>query len=487
MAQKPVRNDAMEKLVSLCKRRGFVFPTAEKYGGLQGFWDWGPLGVELKNNIKREWWKRFVQERRDVVGLDSAIITNPKVWEKSGHLSGFRDFLIECKVEKCHNRVKINESEIPSELSNALDHAMKTGSDEFDNSGSISDEAKERVEATREAIREFFNSNKKCKKCGSQKWTKPQYFNLMVAAHVGPTYDPVNIVYLRPETAQNIFVNYDTIIRTSRMKVPFGIAQIGKAFRNEITPGNFIFRSREFEQMELEYFVDPQEDEKWFRYWVEESLKWFTDHGIKNNHLRKYEQKKEELAHYAKTTTDVEYQWPFDKGWGELIGVANRTDFDLKAHGMTEGVPYVIEPSFGVERAALAFLLDAYEEVKGGRTTTTESTKEQEVVLRLHKTLAPIKIAILPLSKKEQLQKVATEILETLNTSHVCAYDDVASIGRRYRRQDEIGTPYCVTVDFESLEDKKVTIRDRDTMQQERVTIQDLPTYFHRCFSNIPS
>lgn len=448
MAENKPKTDVMEKIVSLAKRRGFVFPTAESYGGLQGFWDWGPLGVEFKNNIKREWWKYFVQMRRDVVGLDSAIITNPKVWERSGHVGKFQDRLLECK--KCHSRFRDVDISAVDGMSS-------------------------------------------CPKCSSENFEPAKEFNLLFETYVGPVQEVGSKAYLRPETAQNIFVNYDTVLQTSRMKLPFGIAQIGKAFRNEITPGNFIFRSREFEQMELEFFVPPAEDDKWFQYWVGESEKWFVDHGMKKDHLRRYEQKKEELAHYAKATIDLEYHWPFsggagsgaagDKGWGELIGVANRTDFDLKAHGMTKDVPFVIEPSFGVERAALAFLLDAYDEIEGGRTTTTESTKEKEVVLRLHKTLAPMKIAILPLSKKEPLQEVAGEIFDLLKTSYRCAYDDVASIGRRYRRQDEIGTPYCVTVDFESLEDKKVTVRDRDTMEQERVAIDGLTEYFQKQFS----
>ena len=431
-------DDLMSKLVSLGKRRGFVFPTAEIYGGLQGFWDWGPLGVELKNNIKRMWWQRFVQERMDVVGLDSAIVTNPEVWNRSGHLTGFTDQLVECK--KCHHRFKKDD--------------LSSGA---------------------------------CPDCGGKDLGTPRQFNLMLKTQVGPVQDSGSDAFLRPETAQNIFVNFETVRTTSRLKVPFGIAQIGKAFRNEITPGNFIFRTREFEQMELEFFVSPKEDQKWFEYWVEESMKWFTDLGIKSDSIRQYHQKKEELAHYAKATVDVEFNWPFSsqggKGWGELMGIANRTDFDLKAHNLKykdesgEFTPYVIEPSFGVERAALAFLINAYEEIEGGRTTTTESNKETEVVLRLHKSLAPIKVAVLPLSKKEPLAKLATEVFDSLKSKFMCAYDEVSSIGRRYRRQDEVGTPYCVTVDFESLEDKKATVRDRDTMKQERIPIAELNDY----------
>ncbi len=434
---------AMEKLVSLAKRRGFIFPSAEKYGGLAGFWDWGPLGVELKNNIKKLWWKRFVQERRDVVGLDSAIITNPMVWEKSGHAQGFADKLLECK--ECHQRFREEDITI----------------------------------------------DRKCPNCGQSNFGAARDFNLMLQTNVGPATDSASTAYLRPETAQNIFVNFDTVVQTCRKKIPFGIAQIGKAFRNEITPGNFIFRSREFEQMELEFFVSPKEDKKWFDYWVDMSLRWFLELGIKETNIKKRVQKKDELAHYAKQTIDIEYKWPFDKGWGELIGIANRTDYDTKAHQIEyrdeseKFHPHVIEPSFGVERPALAFLLDAFEEVKGGRTTTTKSTKEAETVLRLHKSLAPIKIAVLPLSKKEPLAKLAQNIFDSLKFKYFCDYDDVASIGRRYRRQDEVGTPYCLTVDFESLEDKKVTVRDRDTMEQERIAIESLIDYFAEKFNEI--
>lgn len=429
-------NTKMEKLISLCKRRGFIFQSGEKYGGLQGFWDFGPLGVELKNNIKRAWWKKFVQEREDVVGLDSSIITNSTVWEKSGHVDGFQDKLVECKA--CHHRFKMDDL-----------------------------------------------LEKKCPDCGSE-LTKERQFNTMFKTYVGPTEDSAATTYLRPETAQNIFINFDNVRQSMRLKIPFGIAQIGKAFRNEITPGNFIFRSREFEMMEIEYFVNPQEDSKWFKKWVDESYQWFLDLGIKKDNLIQYKQKKEELAHYAKETIDIEYKFPFDKGHDELMGISNRTDYDLKAHGFTykddnnkEFVPYVIEPSAGVDRAALAFLLDAYEEVKGGRTTTTDSNKEEETVLRLHKDLAPYKVAILPLSKKEQITKPAKEIYHDLQKLFMVAYDDVASIGRRYRRQDEIGTPYCVTFDFDSLEDKKVTVRDRDTMKQDRMNIKELKKYLH--------
>jgi glycyl-tRNA synthetase len=436
-------NDTMEKIVSLAKRRGFIFPSAEKYGGLGGFWDWGPLGVELKNNIKKAWWKKFVQERGDVVGLDSAIITNPRVWEASGHAKGFADKLLECK--KCHSRYR----------------------------------------------EDGLLENKKCPNCAGQDFIEGREFNLMFRTSVGPVEDSGSTAYLRPETAQNIFINFEQVVQTSRKKLPFGIAQIGKAFRNEITPGNFIFRSREFEQMELEYFVKPGDDDQWFDYWVKEAVRWFHDLGLKAEHLRQQPQAKAELAHYSKATIDLEYHWPFEKGWGELIGIANRTDFDLKAHGLKykdeagEVVPYVIEPSFGVERSALAFLIDAYDEVEGGRSTTTESNKEKEVVLRLHKSLAPYKVAVLPLSKKEPLSTMAQKLCAELRKKYMCAYDDVASIGRRYRRQDEIGTPYCITIDFETDKDQAVTVRDRDTMEQVRVPIAEINDYLAKQYDGI--
>ena len=442
----------MDTLVSFAKRRGFIFPTAEVYGGLGGFWDFGPLGVELKNNIKREWWKRFVQQRSDVVGLDSSIVTNPKVFEQSGHLVNFHDALVECK--KCHQRFKADDV------------------------------------------------GKTCTNCGGKEFTKPANFNLMFKTFIGSTEESATTAYLRPETAQGIFVNFQNVQQSMRLKLPFGIGQIGKAFRNEITPGNFIFRSREFEQMELEYFCKPGEDDQWFDYWRKESMQWFLDLGMKKENIRFTDQPKAELAHYSKATTDIEYHFPFsggagsgpagEKGWSELMGVANRTDFDLKAHGQTfrdeeakgDITPFCIEPSAGVDRAALAFLIDAYDEVEGGRSTTTEANKEKEVVLRLNKHLAPIKVAILPLSKKEPLATKAKEVQSLINKDFTTWYDDTQSIGRRYRRQDEIGTPYCVTIDFETVEkDNAVTVRDRDTMEQERVLITELHSYITKQFS----
>jgi len=479
----------MEKLISLCKRRGFIFQSGEKYGGLQGFWDFGPLGVELKNNIKREWWKKFVQEREDVVGLDSAIITNPTVWEKSGHTKKFFDYKVECK--DCHHRYKA-EDFLPKDIHDKLRNYISQLNTLLDKGEVSADEANERKKEFENDLVPEINKKLKCPQCGKFNWTEPRGVMTMFQTFVGSVIDKKNLAYLRPETAQNIFINFDNIRQSMRLKVPFGIAQIGKAFRNEITPGNFIFRSREFEQMEIEYFVDPKEDDKWFKKWVDDSYQWFIDLGINKDNLIQYKQKKEELAHYAKETVDIEYKFPFDKGHDELMGISNRTDYDLKAHNMNykdenakqEFVPYVIEPSAGVDRAALAFLLDAYEEVEGGRTTTTDSNKEQEIVLRLHKDLAPYKVAVLPLSKKEQISKPAREIYKELQKHWMVAYDEVASIGRRYRRQDEIGTPFCVTFDFDSLEDKKVTVRDRDTMKQERIAVDELNEYLTQKLSS---
>jgi len=431
--------ELMEKIVSLAKRRGFIFPSSEIYGGLASCYDYGPLGVELKNNIKKAWWKKVVQEREDVVGLDASILMNPKVWEASGHLKGFVDPLAECK--SCHKRFKLDD----------------------------------------------LKDKNKCSVCGGI-LTEAKNFNLLFKTFMGPVEDDSAVIYLRPETAQGIFVNFNNILQSSRMKIPFGIAQIGKSFRNEITPGNFIFRTREFEQMELEFFVKPAEAKKWEKDWLKQRLNWYLDLGIKKKNLRLREHGKNELAHYAQSCSDVEYKFPF--GWSELEGVANRGDFDLKQHQQFSGQdmtyqdqdgrkynPCVIEPSAGVDRPLLAFLVDAYEEIKGGRTTTTKSNKEQEVVLRLHKDLAPIKAAILPLSKKEPLKKLAQSIYKDLKKYWMVQYDEVGSIGRRYRRQDEIGTLYCITIDFDSLDDKKVTIRDRDTMKQKRIRIKELTDY----------
>ena len=418
----------MDKIVSLCKRRGFIFPSSEIYGGLSSCWDYGPIGIELKRNIKDAWWKTMVQERDDVLGIDTSILMAPEIWKTSGHLSNFTDPMVECKL--CHSRWRSSE---------------------------INEDS--------------------CQKCGGE-LTDPRMFNLMFKTFMGPVEEQANTVYLRPETAQGIFVNFANVISTSRKKLPLGIAQIGKSFRNEITPGNFIFRTREFEQMEMEFFVKQGTDEEWFDYWLTERYKWYINLGIKKENLRLRPHTKDELAHYAKTCSDIEYLFPM--GWSELEGIANRGNYDLTRHSEQTGrdlsyyeresdtryTPFVIEPSAGVDRSLLAFLLDAYdEEVVQG---------ESRVVLRFHPSLAPIKVAILPLSKKENLSALAKEIYKQLRMSFTTQYDDSQSIGRRYRRQDEIGTPFCVTVDFQSLEDNQVTIRERDTLTQIRVPIKDL-------------
>ncbi len=418
----------MEKIVSLCKRRGFIFPSSEIYGGLNSCWDYGPLGIELKRNVKEAWWRSMVRERDNIVGLDTSILMNPQVWQASGHLEGFADPLRECK--SCHQRWRADEV------------ARDT-----------------------------------CPSCSGE-LTTPRMFNLMFKTFMGAVEDSTSIVYLRPETAQGIFVNFSNVISTTRKKLPLGIAQIGKSFRNEITTGNFIFRSREFEQMEMEYFVKPGTDKEWFDYWVKERLEWYKRLGIKEEHLRLRPHATDELAHYARECYDVEYLFPM--GWAELEGIANRGDFDIKQHSEHSGkdlsyfdeeskqrfIPYVIEPSAGVDRSILAFLLDAYEEeVNNGET---------RVVLRLHRTLAPFEVAILPLSRNPKLVPLAKEVYASLRRSFRSEYDDSQSIGRRYRRQDEIGTPFCVTIDFQSLEDEQVTIRERDTMSQLRLPTKHL-------------
>jgi glycyl-tRNA synthetase len=418
----------MEKLVSLCRRRGFIFPSSEIYGGLSSCWDYGPLGVELKRNIKQAWWRAVVQQRDDMVGLDSSILMHPRTWEASGHVEGFSDPLVECK--SCHRRWR-------------------------------SDELK----------------GDKCPACGGE-LTEPRLFNLMFKTFIGPVEDEASIVYLRPETAQGMFVNFENILNTTRKRLPFGIAQIGKSFRNEVTTGNFIFRCREFEQMEIEFFVKPGTDKQWFDYWVEERLKWYVSLGIKRENLKLRKHTKEELAHYARECYDINYLYPM--GWAEMEGIANRGDFDLVQHAKFSGkslvyydeetkehiIPYIIEPSAGVDRTALALLCDAYDEdVADG---------EPRVLLRFHPSVAPIKVAVLPLSRKETLTPLAKEIYAELRQQWMVSYDEVQSIGRRYRRQDEIGTPFCVTIDFQSLEDKQVTIRERDSLRQIRVSIEGL-------------
>ena len=418
----------MEKLVSLCRRRGFIFPSSEIYGGLSSCWDYGPLGVELKRNIKQAWWRAVVQERDDMVGLDASILMHPKVWEASGHVEGFKDPLVECK--NCHLRWRSDELE-----------------------------------------------GDKCPDCGGE-LTEPKLFNLMFKTFIGPIEEEASVVYLRPETAQGMFVNFENVLNTTRKRLPFGIAQIGKAFRNEVTTGNFIFRCREFEQMEIEFFVRPGTDKEWFDYWVEQRLNWYAGLGIKKENLKLRPHSKEELAHYARECSDINYLYPM--GWSELEGIANRGDFDLVQHAKSSGkglsyydeetkehiIPYIIEPSAGVDRTALAVLCDAYDE--------DIAEGEKRVLLHLHPALAPIKVAVLPLSRKENLASFAREVYADLRKQWMVQYDEAQSIGRRYRRQDEIGTPFCVTIDFQSLEDKQVTIRERDSLRQIRVPIEGL-------------
>ena len=453
----------MEKVVALCKNRGFIFPGSEIYGGLANTWDYGPLGVELKNNIKKAWWKKFVQENKYNVGLDAAILMNPQTWVASGHLAGFSDPLMDCR--ECHERFRADKliedycAEKGVELEKPIDAFSQA-------------EMKEFVEA----------NNIPCPTCGKHNFTDIRQFNLMFKTFQGVTEDAKKTVYLRPETAQGIFTNFTNVQRTTRKKLPFGIGQIGKSFRNEITPGNFIFRVREFEQMELEFFCKPGTDLEWFAYWRNFCHQWLLDIGLKDEHLRLRDHDPEELCFYSKATTDFEYLFPF--GWGDLWGVADRTDYDLTQHQNTSGkdmtyfdpetnehyIPYVIEPSLGVERSLLAVLCDAYDE-----EVIDEAKKDVRTVLRFHPALAPIKAAVLPLSKK--LSDKAMEIYDTLAKHFPVDFDDAGSIGKRYRREDEVGTPFCITYDFDSETDGCVTVRDRDTMEQERIKIEDLVAY----------
>ncbi len=458
-------NNLINKIISLCKRRGFIFPSSEIYGGIKGFYDYGPLGIELKNNIKKNWWENMVQKREDVTGLDASIIMNPKTWEASGHIDNFTDPLSECK--KCHKRFR-------------ADHLVE----KLKNSGKLD----EHGVFSKQELNDIAKTLKKinCPECGG-KLTVPRQFNLMFKTFIGPVEEENAKTFLRPETAQGIFINYKNILDSQRLKIPFGIAQIGKAFRNEITPGNFIFRTREFEQMELEYFVKPGEDEKFFDYWVKQRMEWYLNLGINKKKLRIKVHKKDELAHYAKSCIDIEYNFPF--GWSELEGIANRADFDLSEHQKFSKIdlkyfdqkekkyyiPYVIEPSCGVERIMFALLCDSFQEIKGGRTKTTLSAKETEFLLKLNKKLSPIKIAVLPLVKnKPEIIERAREVYQTLKHHFMCQYDEIGSIGRRYRRQDEIATPYCLTIDFQTLKDETVTVRERDTMKQKRIKIKNL-------------
>ncbi len=453
-------NLTMDKLVALCKSRGFIFAGSEIYGGLANTWDYGPLGVELKNNIKRAWWKKFVQENTLNTGLDSAILMNPNVWVASGHVGGFSDPLMDCKSCKTRHRA---DNLIEDYISRKkLDLSIAGWSNE--------------------QMEKYIADNKiPCPNCGKCDFTGVRQFNLMFKTFQGVTEDSTNTVYLRPETAQGIFVNFLNVQRTTRMKVPFGIGQIGKSFRNEITPGNFIFRVREFEQMELEFFCKPGTDLEWFAYWKEFCKNWLLGLGIKEESLKLRDHDPEELSHYSNATTDFEFKFPF--GWGELWGIADRTDFDLNAHAKVSGknmeytdpntgekyVPYVIEPSLGVERMVLTLLCNAYEEqeLEGG---------DSRVVMHFHPFIAPYKVAVLPLQKKALGEK-AEEIYKNLSKKFSATYDESASIGKRYRRQDEIGTPFCVTVDFDTLEDNCVTVRDRDTMEQVRISIDVLEEY----------
>ena len=437
----------MEKIVSLAKRRGFIFPSSEIYGGFGSCYDFGPLGVEMKKNIKESWWKEMTRVKENIVGLDSAILMSPKVWEASGHLAaGFADELVECKKSKKRFR------------------ADQIG--------------------------------KKCPECEGE-LTKPRKFNLMMKTFVGPVEEEAAKTYLRAETCQGIYMNFSGVLFSMRLKIPFGICQIGKAFRNEINPKDFIYRTREFEQMELQWFCNPKEADKWFNFWKEERMKWYLALGVKKENLRFEDHAKKDLAHYAKAGVDIYYKFPF--GWKEIEGIHNRGDWDLSNHAKSSGqdlsyfdeetkekyVPYIIETSGGVDRAFLTFLIDSYQEIQGGRTETTKSAKESEAMLKLSKKLSPVKMAVFPLVKnKPDLVKKAKEIYQTLKNKFNCQYDEQGSIGRRYRRQDEIGTVFAVTVDFETLEKEDVTVRDRDTMSQERIKIKDLPKFFEEKLSN---
>ncbi|QXG78079.1 glycine--tRNA ligase [Modestobacter sp. L9-4] len=447
----------MEKVVNLCKRRGIVFPSGEIYGGTRSAWDYGPLGVELKDNIKKQWWRTVVQSRDDVVGLDSSVILPRKVWEASGHVGVFTDPLTEC--QNCHKRFR-------------------------------ADHLEEAYEEKKGRAPENGLSDITCPNCGvTGQWTEPRDFNMMLKTYLGPVEDESGLHYLRPETAQGIFVSFANVMGASRKKPPFGIGQIGKSFRNEITPGNFIFRTREFEQMEMEFFVKPGEDAEWHDYWIAERTRWYTDLGIDPDNLRHFEHPKEKLSHYSTRTVDIEYRFGFQGSeWGELEGIANRTDFDLKTHSEHSGndlsyfdqatnerwTPYVIEPAAGLTRSLMAFLVDAYTEdeapnAKGGVDTRT--------VLRLDHRLAPVKAAVLPLSRNADLSPKARGLAADLRKNWNVDFDDAGAIGRRYRRQDEVGTPFCLTVDFDTLEDNAVTVRERDSMSQERVGLDQVVGY----------
>jgi len=452
---------AVDQVISLSKRRGFVYQCGEIYGGTKSAWDYGPLGVELKDNIKRQWWKAMVQRREDVVGLDSSVILPTAVWEASGHLAAFVDPLVECR--SCHNRFR-------------QDHLQEAYAEKKGQSGKYWDDPDS-----------VPMSDIVCSNCGTRgEWTEPRMFNGLLKTYLGPVESEEGLHYLRPETAQGIFVNFGQVQTTSRKKPPFGIAQIGKSFRNEITPGNFIFRTREFEQMEMEFFVKPGEDDHWHQYWIENRMDWYVGLGIDRDNLRLYEHPQEKLSHYSKGTTDIEYRFRFQGSeWGELEGIANRTDFDLSTHSEHSGkdlsffdqvnneryTPYVIEPAAGVNRSMMAFLCDAYAE---DEAPNAKGGVDKRTVLRLDPRLSPFKAAVLPLSRNEDLSPKARDLAAELREHWNVDFDDAAAIGKRYRRQDEIGTPFCLTVDFDTLDDQAVTIRERDSMEQQRIALDQV-------------
>jgi glycyl-tRNA synthetase len=452
-----LRSDRLDTIISLSKRRGFVFPSSEIYGGLRASWDYGPLGAELKNNIKHQWWRAMVQEREDIVGLDSSVILAREVWEASGHVTEFADPLTECMF--CHKRFRADD------LIEAYEE--KHGHPPEGGLAGVS-----------------------CPNCGNKgTFTEPRMFNGMLRTFLGPVEDESGLAYLRPETAQGIFINYKNVLQTSRKKLPFGIGQIGKSFRNEITPGNFIFRTREFEQAEMEFFVRPGTDEEWHQIWIDTRFAWFTGLGIQPENLRLYEHPKEKLSFYSKRTVDIEYRFGFQGSeWGELEGIANRTDYDLTTHSKASGVdmtyldqesgerfvPYVVEPAMGVDRTALVFMLDAYNE---DEAPDAKGNLEKRTVMRFDPRIAPVKVAVLPLSRNADLSPKARDLAAELRKRWNTDFDDASAIGRRYRRQDEIGTPYCVTVDFDTLDDQAVTVRERDSMRQERIAIGQLVAY----------
>ncbi|MFI9560835.1 glycine--tRNA ligase [Nonomuraea endophytica] len=454
------RTDVMDTIVSLAKRRGLVYPSSEIYGGLRASWDYGPLGVELKNNVKRQWWQSMVQARDDVVGLDSCVILAREVWQASGHVETFTDPLTEC--QSCHKRFR-------------ADHLIES------------------YEEKNGKAPENGLADITCPNCGNKGgFTEPRQFSGLLKTYLGPVEDESGLAFLRPETAQGIFINYLNVQQSARKKIPFGIGQIGKSFRNEITPGNFIFRTREFEQMEMEFFVKPGSDEEWHQYWIDERYRWYSDLGINKDNLRLYEHPKDKLSHYSKRTVDIEYRFNFTGSeWGELEGVANRTDFDLTAHGKASGVdlsffeqdtgeryvPYVIEPAAGVDRATLTFLLDAYTE---DEAPNAKGVMEKRTVMRLDHRLAPVKAAVLPLSRNTDLSPKARDLAAQLRRRWNVEFDDAGAIGRRYRRQDEIGTPFCITVDFDTLEDQAVTIRERDSMAQQRIALDQVDSYLRQ-------